>query len=306
MTATTLPPEWAMLERGWTLTLAADGYSPATIRSYRAAIRSLTDWLPDDVSPAELDRNHVRGWLAHLRQQRASKTAQSYFAGVRHFCAWLKAEGESDQDASAAVKYPRANEPSTPVLSTEQIKALLAQCSGQSFTQRRNMALVLTLADGGLRLAELCGLKLTDIDLDNRLVYVVGKGSARRGPRHRVAVIGVRTARALERYIRERRHHPYADSEWLWLGTKGASRLGVSGVASLVRRLGDRAGISGLYPHTFRHTWASTFRAAGGSEGDLMVLGGWRNRAMLDRYGKSAAADRAAEAYRRLSLGDRV
>jgi integrase/recombinase XerC len=70
--------------------------------------------------------------------------------------------------------------------------------------------------------------------------------------------------------------------------------------------LGAAAGIRGLHPHAFRHTWAHAFRAASGNEGDLMLLGGWCSRAMLDRYGTTAAADRAADAYRRLSLGDRI
>jgi integrase/recombinase XerC len=74
----------------------------------------------------------------------------------------------------------------------------------------------------------------------------------------------------------------------------------------MLKRRPAEAGVEGLHPHMVRHSWAHAFRAAGGSEGDLMLLGGWRSRAMLDRYGKSAAADRAAEAYRRLSLGDRV
>jgi len=74
----------------------------------------------------------------------------------------------------------------------------------------------------------------------------------------------------------------------------------------MLKRRGTDAGITDLHPHTFRHTWAHAFRAAGGNEGDLMLLGGWRSRAMLDRYGKAAAADRAADAYRRLSLGDRI
>jgi hypothetical protein len=70
----------------------------------------------------------------------------------------------------------------------------------------------------------------------------------------------------------------------------------------MLKRRGAEAGIADLHPHAFRHTWAHAFRAAGGDEGDLMLLGGWRSRAMLDRYGKTAAADRAADAYRRLSL----
>jgi site-specific recombinase XerD len=306
MASTTLPPEWAMLERGWRLTLAADGYSPATIRSYQSAIRSLAGWLPGDVSPATLDRTHVRGWLAHLRTERTAKTAAVYFAGIKHFTAWLVSEDEADHDATAGVKYPRAQAPTTPVLASDDLKRLLAQSGGQGFVARRNAAILLVLTDGGLRLAELCGLKVADVDLERRMLYVVGKGTARRGARPRAVPVGTKTARAIERYLRARARRPYAHLEALWLSTKGDPVLGTSGVATLVRRLGDRAGIPNLHPHALRHTWASAFRAAGGSEGDLMTLGGWTSREMLDRYGAAAATDRAAESYRRLSLGDRL
>jgi integrase len=117
----------------------------------------------------------------------------------------------------------------------------------------------------------------------------------------------VKAARALDRYLRERRRrHPFADTPRLWLGSRGRPALSADGIDAMLKRRGAEAGIADLHPHAFRHTWAHAFRAAGGNEGDLMLLGGWRSRAMLDRYGKTAAADRAADAYRRLSLGDRV
>jgi integrase len=96
------------------------------------------------------------------------------------------------------------------------------------------------------------------------------------------------------------------DTPRLWLGSGGRAAVSADGVDAMLKRRGADAGIANLHPHAFRHTWAHAFRAAGGNEGDLMLLGGWRNRAMLDRYGKAAAADRAADAYRRLSLGDRI
>jgi integrase len=73
----------------------------------------------------------------------------------------------------------------------------------------------------------------------------------------------------------------------------------------MLERRGAKVGLK-IHPHMFRHDWASAFRAAGGSEGDLMVLGGWRSRQMLDRYGRAAAEDRARDTYRRLSFGDRL
>jgi integrase len=60
----------------------------------------------------------------------------------------------------------------------------------------------------------------------------------------------------------------------------------------MLKRRGGWAGITGLHAHVLRHIWAHAFRAAGGNEGDLMLLGGWRSGAMLDRYGKAAAGCR--------------
>jgi len=192
------------------------------------------------------------------------------------------------------------------VLSVDQLRALLAACAGKTFGARRDTAMVYLLADGGLRLAELAGLTVTDVDLRERYVYVTGKGTRRSGPRHRAVPVGVRTMQAADRYLRERRRHPWASKEELWLGDRGRGPLTADGVKAALQRRAAAAGIEGLHPHMLRHTWASQFKEAGGSEGDLMVMGGWRSRAMLDRYGRAAAVERAASAYRRLSLGDRL
>lgn len=303
-----MQPEFATLRDSWQLAMEADGYSERTIASYQQALRSLAGWLAEnepDVTPAELSREHIRRWIVHLRATASANTARSWFAGVRHFCKWLVDEGEAVGNATEGIKTPRAGEPLTPVLKTDEIRAMLATCTGADFLSRRDAAIIMVFADGGLRLAEVTDLRVDDVDIRDRILFVIGKGSNRSGPRRRAVQLGVKAARALDRYLRERRKHPYQDQPQLWLGGRNRPTLSADGVEAVLKRRASQVGLQ-VHPHQFRHTWAAQFRQDGGEEGDLMVLGGWRSRQMLDRYGRTVAADRARASYRRHSLGDRL
>src|SRR5687768_8007224 len=106
-------PDFAALANSWDLTLESDGYSANTRAAYAQAQRSLAQWAGENypgVAPGDLARDHIRGWLIHLRATCSPNTARGWFAGVRHFCRWMVEEGEAAEDATLGIRTPKQGE----------------------------------------------------------------------------------------------------------------------------------------------------------------------------------------------------
>jgi integrase len=176
------------------------------------------------------------------------------------------------------VRPPKMPEPRTEMLTADQMRALLAGCAGRDFVSRRDRAIVMLLADTGMRRAELAALRLDDVDLRARVAYVVGKGR-----RPRTVPFGARTAQALDRYVRVRRLNPLSELPPLWLAEKGRGVLTPDGLRQMLERRGKGIGVR-VHAHMFRHGFADAWLKAGGAEGDLQELAGWKSAQMVRRY----------------------
>jgi integrase len=290
-----LEDAWADFARS----LRRRGRSAQTTALYRRSFDRFWRWAVARgiKDPANVTSGDINLWTDQLRDEVSLTTCSLYWRNARPFFAWWANEYETPNPFVRA-DVPSAPTALIPVVPLDDIRSLLATCKSKTFENRRDEAIIRVLVDCGLRLGELTGLRVTDWDRRSDLLFVNGKTGPRAVP------MSATTGEALARYLRARSVHTGAVVEALWLGSKG--RFGDSGIAQMLARRCRAAGLPRIHPHQLRHTWAHEERAAGLSEGDLMYLAGWKSSAMAHRYGRTAAAERAAEAHRRLGLGDRL
>jgi integrase len=303
-----VPAHLTSMINSFELSLKAEGRSAKTITVYTDAARWLAGSLPAGVQWEDAARDvvHLRTFLAGLVERGyAISTRNQVGRSLQQFFKWLAAEEDLPVPFGPKLKVPPApklGQSKVPVLTTEQLVALIRDAEkGKGFECRRDAAILRLFACTGSRLAELTGVALSDLNLPAREVTVTGKGDETRTVR-----IDNPTALALDRYLRVRAQHRYAPRlTGLWVGTRRKTPMTTNGIYQVIKRRATRLGIT-LHPHMFRHTFAHRWLDAGGAEGDLMALAGWKSGQMLRHYGASARGARARRAFDRVNFLDGV
>jgi site-specific recombinase XerD len=300
----------ASLAMSYARHLNASNRSRNTITNYMGAIekleaRMLTEGRQPDAEA--VTRADVQGLMAAILATKDAQgrlrpgnpgTALNRFKALRAFFNWCVEEDELDVSPMAKMQKPHVPEQPTAVLSEEELVRLLGTCKGRTFEERRDTAIIRLFAETGMRRDELLSLRPEDLDLFANVAMVTGKGGRRRS-----VPFGPKCAKALDRYLRARAVHAFASAGSLWLTRYGTMKE--TGLKNVIDRRGTQAGLGHIHPHQFRHTFAHQFRQNGGDDDALMRLAGWRSREMLNRYGASAADERAIEVARRVNLGER-
>jgi integrase/recombinase XerD len=248
--AATLPVEvldlltWLRVERG---------RSPNTLSAYRRDLTAYVTWLAGrGTSVGAVTEDDVNAYIGHLRASgRAPSSQKRALVAVRSLHRFLAEEQEGRADPAADVEVPRV---------PRGLPKALSEVEVSDATARRDRAILEVLYGTGLRISELVGLSLADLDLDAGLLRAFGKGS-----RERVVPVGRYAVAALVDWLGPAGRPELQPDRWarrddadaLFLNRRGG-RLSRQGAWMVVKRAGERAGVTGhLSPHVLRHSCAT-------------------------------------------------
>jgi integrase/recombinase XerC len=271
--------------------------APATVRSYAADLQAFARWFPDTsgepfaaaaVTPTDL--REYRGFLRTVEHKQAA-TINRRLAALRKFFVWAKGVGKIAELPTEQVKgVPAA--PRTPkALAKREVDRLIREAERHG--NKRNLAIVQLLRHTGLRVGELCNLRLGDVAISERKGEVLVRGG--KGNKDRTIPLNNDVRRAVEAYKEVR---PPVAGDHLFVGQRGQP-LRPQGVQIVVAKYAQRAGLPEVTPHVLRHTFAKHVLDAGEDLATVQRLLGHERLETTAIYTQPTARDLEA-AVRRL------
>jgi len=262
------------------LALSAARLAPRTVEAYRRDLADLEAWLGG--SPADATAEQLAAYVAQLRADGlAATTIARRVAALRSFYRHQVLLAARSDNPAAELELPRRRRPLPKTLSPGEVERLIDAATGTTPRSLRDRALVELLYGAGLRVSEAVGLERPAVDLEQRLVRCVGKGS-----KERVVPIGREAVEALRRYLArgrphlDRRHRPE-----LFLNAQGGA-LTRAGAFLILRRLAGEAGLEPerVHPHLLRHSFATHLLEGGADLRSVQEMLGHADLATTELY----------------------
>jgi site-specific recombinase XerD len=292
----------------------AEGQSPNTVSWVVSSVRYFVDFLgPEKHEINLITGDDLRRFIIMLRdkpkfanhpynkQQKVALSPQSietYYRGIRAFFGFLNREEFTTNNVMAKVKAPKVPDIVIPTFSEKEIVKLLAQPNKGTNQGFRDYCMLLTLIDTGIRLSELANLKVEDIDYEQNMFRVMGKGQ-----KERFVPFGRRVAKALLKYQLKSRPEPIGTDKF-WLRHDGRPLLSKR-IQKLICAYGQKAGLKRCYAHKLRHTSSVMYLRNGGDVFSLQKKLGHRSLVMTRHYANLADSDIRAQ-HLRYGVADRL
>jgi integrase/recombinase XerC len=225
----------------------------------------------------KLDETPVRAYISWLYTRNSRSSISRKLASVRTFFEFLIRKGALKNNLAKLVPTPRGEKRLPTFLTVDEVVKLLS-IEGTGALLSRDVAVLELLYSSGLRVSELVGINLNDIDLKNLTVKVLGKGN-----KERIVPVGSKAAQALDEYLRERLGmNPGGDH--LFVNTRG-DRLNVRSVDRIIRKYALLAGIpKNVSPHVLRHTFATHLLGGGADLRAIQEMLGHKSLSTTQRY----------------------
>jgi integrase/recombinase XerD len=262
------------------LLLLAARRSPRTVDAYRRDLTMLASFRGGPVGDAT--RDDLERWLASMRAAGLAQTTLSRrVSAVRSYFRHLTLIGRKGDNPAAAIELPRRPKKLPRALSPAEMERLIDAASGTTPRSLRDHTLVELMYGAGLRVSEAVGLEKGAVDLDDRLVRVVGKGG-----KERLVPLGRPAAEACRRYLALGR--PHLDRRFrpeLFLNARGGA-LTRAGAFLILRKLADKAGLdpARVHPHLLRHSFATHLLEGGADLRSVQEMLGHADLGTTERY----------------------
>jgi integrase/recombinase XerD len=259
--------------------------SPNTRQAYLSDVDKLIRFLADEgMMPTQATIDDLRRFAAALHDIGIEPRSQSrILSGVRSFYRFLLLDGELQDDPAELLESPKLGTYLPEVLTVEEIDRLIAAIDLSKREGQRNRAIVEVLYSCGLRVSELCNLKMSNLFLDEGFIRVMGKGS-----KERLVPISRRAVDELRKYFYDRNlwNIPPEYSDYVFITVRRSIKnIGRIMVFHLIKELAARAGIRKVIsPHTLRHSFATHLLEGGADLRAIQAMLGHESIATTEIY----------------------